>query len=115
MRLAGIALTEACDLDPSTFVEIVGLGAMACPMYKVRWHAIVGRGKDVCERHQIRSSFFVFLVFLPPLSLELARQQDHPSRAVPRTRSRLRAGSRKDWHVRSSVRRTRGVLGQNGA
>lgn len=30
----GIALTEACDLDPSTFVEIVGLGAMACPMYK---------------------------------------------------------------------------------
>lgn len=37
----GIALTEACNLDPSTFVEILGLGAMSCPMVKGKGPAMV--------------------------------------------------------------------------
>jgi len=30
----GISLTEKAELDSNMFVEILGLGAMACPMYK---------------------------------------------------------------------------------
>lgn len=37
----GISLTEKAELDSSMFVEILGLGAMACPMYK-------GKGEEIC-------------------------------------------------------------------
>jgi glyoxylate/succinic semialdehyde reductase len=37
----GIHLTEQAELDPATFVEILGLGAMACPMYKGKGPAMI--------------------------------------------------------------------------
>mmetsp|Transcript_19969 Transcript_19969/g.51832 ORF Transcript_19969/g.51832 Transcript_19969/m.51832 type:complete len:292 (-) Transcript_19969:58-933(-) len=37
----GIHLTDKAGLDPATFVEILGLGAMACPMYKGKGPAMV--------------------------------------------------------------------------
>lgn len=37
----GITLTDKAGLDTKTFVEILGLGAMACPMYSGKGPAMV--------------------------------------------------------------------------